>query len=504
MTTRIKWSIPAWLVLFLLPITAAASASMPVETNGFYNGHYYEVVPYPPGTPTHDKLWDDAKLAAEARMLEYAPGMFVAGHLATITSEGEDLFIESLRSAAHLSPPEAWVGGMTDGLCSPTPGCGWAWINGEGAISTPQVPLPLLYSNWQPNEPNDAGGERHLGIGHQNNVGWNDEGRLGNIGGYVVEYDVPVEASECVEGGEGCPLSVGSNITFPQTVELEGEATIDVRRYEFTDDPALCGNTPRLLFGPSTDPDGLIPDAILPAYLCGSPKFLVILAETEGIVLPDGTIFVENEATDVFPGNLYDCPGPIAPDPQVPNLNPDDPQNRDVMAWQSTDLTEMPENDLGAMHGFEGSVGEFTFECGSSRGKTNGLSYYFVGLHIDFGPNYDDFAANPDGVRDQFARLTRYKLHVLKDVIVESQVALNDTFFQRIGFRIMRRLVTVAIRLHDRGRYVSARFALQLLDLTLQNLNYTEIQGENYSGATDMRNSNAIFMYTDKVIPPQQ
>jgi hypothetical protein len=277
-------------------------------------------------------------------------------------------------------------------------------------------------------------------------------------------------------------------------------ATIDTRRYEFTDDPALCGTTERLLFGPLTDPDDMIPDAILPAYLCGSPKFLVIVAETEGIELPNGTILVENETSDEFPDNLYDCTGPNDPNPAVPALNPDDPQNRDVMAWQTTDLTKMPENDLGMMHGFPGSVGEFTFECGSSRGKGSRGSLYFLGLHIDFGPDYDDFSVNSFEIHTQFALLTRYKLHVLRDVILESEVALSSNGLQRAGFRALRWFVNSAIFWHDRGAYNLALRRLRLIDVILQYLPYTQIPDENYQGETDMRTSNSMFMYTDKVI----
>ena len=451
--------------------------------SGEYNGHFYEVIAYPSsGHP--DKSWLIAKTAAEMRVYES-----INGHLATITSAGEDAFIESLRVLAGLHPSEAWVGGFQSSPPCGSSGCNWTWENGEGAF---------IYTNWQDGEPNDNGGveEQYLGIGLGNIPGWNDERVLGNIGGYVVEYDVPVDATACVSGIETCPLSVGSDIDLPDTVELTGMATIDTRRYEFTDDPTLCGTTTRLLFGEATDPEELIPDVLLPAYLCGSPKFLVIVANAEGITLPSGTIEVTNNVLETFPNNLFDCTGPY----DTNLFNPDDPQNRDVVAYQKTNLEDMPENELGMMHGFEGSVAEVNFECGSSRGKTNDFSYYFVGLHIDFGPLYADFAGNPDGVRDEFARLTRYKLHVLQDVILESRIALRDNFFQRLGHRVMRHLARAAIIRHDQGRYSAARFRLKLIDWWVQNLTYTEIQGENYQGETEMRNSNGIFMYTDKVI----
>ncbi len=498
MNSRISKLVLSLLALSVATTAQATNSGGPVVfAEGDFQGHHYKVI-VDSGRNYHSAMqaWDAANAAAQAS--EY---MGVRGHLATITSSGEDEFIESLRSG--LSPAEAWVGGFQQASvgCDPqqNAGCGWRWVNGEGSISTIQVPLPLIYSNWQDGEPNDQGGEQYLGIGLRDEFGWNDEQALGNIGGYVIEYDVPVPATECLVGAEGCAFSEAVTVTFPASVELAPDAQVDLRRFEFTDDLSLCGVTPRTIFGPETDPDNLLPDAIIPAYLCGSPNFQVIIAETTGVNVPSGTIVVENATEAVFPENLYDCTGPFAPDAGDPLLHPDDPQNRDVMAWQNTDLTKMPENDLGMMYGFEGSVGEFTFECGSSRGKGNSLSLYFVGLHIDFGPGFD-IADNPDGNQAQFALLTRYKLEVLRDVILESEVALDDSFVQRLGFWGLRRFVNVAIRKHDQGNYNAALFRLQLIDLTLQYLPYTAIPGENYQGETEMRTSNGIFMYTDKVI----
>ncbi len=491
MTSRSNCFAAVLSALTVLPMTAAATTP-PVAASGEYNGHYYEVISYST-SESPDKTWPTANSAANARTYEYTSGMSVDGHLATITSAGEDAFIDDLRIAAGLYRPEAWVGGFQSATPCGSPDCNWTWVNGEGAF---------IYSNWLSDEPNDHGGaeEEYLGVGLGNAFGWNDERALGNIGGYVVEYDIPIDASECVSGNEGCPISAGSTITLPDTVELAEMAQIDTRRYEFTDDPALCGTTKRLLFGPLTDPDDLIPDAIVPAYLCGSPKFMVIVAHTTGIEFPSGTILVENETSDVFPDNLYDCTGPNNPDAGNPLLDPANPQNRDVMAWQTTDFTDMPENDLGLMHGFEGSVGGFTFECGSSRGKGNFGSLYFVGMHIDFGPGLDDYSINSTAIDTQFALLTRYKLHVLQDVILESKVALNDNWRQRIGHWVLKKLVSRAIRAHDRGAYSVALYKLRLIDWMLGRLTYTAIPDENHHGATDMRNSNAIFMYTDKVI----
>ena len=492
MNISISKFVSAILAFVLLPIAAYATPSE-------YNDHYYEVIAYAT-TGSPDKTWATAKAHAEAQVF-----MGVNGHLATITSSGEDAFIEGLRATALANlPSEAWVGGSTDSNCTPVPGCGWHWVNGEGAISTGQVPLSS-YSNWLNGEPNNlGGGEQHLGIGlgGTTNVGWNDEGNLGNIGGYVIEYDVPIPVPPNAGGGDPIPLADGADVSLPATVVLDQGAQIDVRRFEYTDDLDACGTLPREIFLPGNTTG--IADAVIPAYLCGSPKFLVIVAETTGVTFPSGTILVENQTDVVFPDNLYDCPGPINPDLGVPvtdtDHDPNDPQNRDVVGYQKDDRTEMPEDALGGTYGFAGSVAETTFECGSSRGKGNSASLYFVGLHIDFGPGAE-FSVHADLNHDKFVALTRYKLIVLQDVILESEVALNSNWVQRVGFKALKRLVNVAIRKHDRHRYNAARFRLQLIDALIQVLPYTVIPGENYQGETEMRNSNGIFMYTEKVIP---
>ncbi len=204
------------------------------------DGHFYEVVAYPPGTPNSAKNWDDAKTAADAMI-----HLGIVGHLATITSADEDLFIHNLRIATGLSN-EAWVGGMQPPLN--LTGVGWVWENGEGAIPTPQVPVPGKYSNWLPNEPNDntgAGSENHLAVGLRNDQRWNDEGNFGNIGGFVVEYDSATETF--VDPGEDQLIFAGANVPGSenpltagyQEVLEGGPVTIDCCRVE--DDREIAG-----------------------------------------------------------------------------------------------------------------------------------------------------------------------------------------------------------------------------------------------------------------------
>ncbi len=143
---------------------------------------FYEVVTYASGD---DKSWELAKSTAESMFL-----FGKAGYLATITSADEDARIDELVELANGS--EAWAGAVQDLEECPDPSLstplrGWKWLNGEGCLSDEGA-----YTNWLPGEPNDAGnGESSLAVNLDSNgedVGWNDEGNLANIGSFVVEY----------------------------------------------------------------------------------------------------------------------------------------------------------------------------------------------------------------------------------------------------------------------------------------------------------------------------
>ena len=165
--------------LFLLSLPGQA---MPILYSG--TGNYYEMI-------VDDGIsWAEADAAAVGSTF-----MGLLGHLATILSAGEDLFINQLVAntagvaSGSVANSEAWVGGFQDGgYVEPTGG--WTWVNGEGAI--PGVNSGSGYANWLSGEPNDyygAGSENWLAVNLRGAFGWNDEGNLGGIAGYVVEYD---------------------------------------------------------------------------------------------------------------------------------------------------------------------------------------------------------------------------------------------------------------------------------------------------------------------------
>ena len=152
------------------------------------NGHFYQVIAAPA------IVWDDANAAANGSSL-----CGKSGHLATITSNEENDFVNSIRDAfvtANGGGPQYWVGGFQTSK-DDEPRGNWMWVNGEGSF--PGANTGPAFSKWAAGEPNDCGGvEEHLTLGRfANSPGqsfdgslWNDEGCApGSIAGYIVEYD---------------------------------------------------------------------------------------------------------------------------------------------------------------------------------------------------------------------------------------------------------------------------------------------------------------------------
>lgn len=103
-----------------------------LELGGFqeYSGHYYKIF--------EDGLtWAQAKKRCEE----------MGGHLATITSKGEQAVIQNLLFL-HGNKNYYWLGGMRDKKNSDK----WIWLTGE----------EFSYSNWGSGEPNNGVGNEDI------------------------------------------------------------------------------------------------------------------------------------------------------------------------------------------------------------------------------------------------------------------------------------------------------------------------------------------------------
>ncbi len=154
-------------------LTSGSLQAAPVQWSG--NGHWYEAV-------ASTANWEAARLAASASTF-----MGAQGHLATVTSAGESLFVSTLGGNLSLYA----IGGFQS-LLATTPGAGWQWITGEA----------FAFNNWAAGEPNDfpsAAGTEILGLGSEDFIGlwtssdaegvtWNDINNVGPLRGYVVEF----------------------------------------------------------------------------------------------------------------------------------------------------------------------------------------------------------------------------------------------------------------------------------------------------------------------------
>lgn len=167
----------------------------------FDNGHYYEFVSFsdlginPNNTSTNGNdltvpSWNTAKALAAGRTL-----FGLQGYLATITSSGEDNFVQQrLQGKGWIGASDAavegawrWVTGP-EGLENSGAGRQFWQGNGSGAVSGPDS-----YAGWDTGEPNDFNNEDY---GHYLATGkWNDyentprsRGSDQTVDGFVVEY----------------------------------------------------------------------------------------------------------------------------------------------------------------------------------------------------------------------------------------------------------------------------------------------------------------------------
>jgi len=507
MNARIRLIAGLFSVLAAGSAVAATCPAGPVaHATNQVSGHYFEVY------KADGIAWVDAKACAEA-----ATYGVISGHLATITSSDEELFVDGLRDGAVGSPSypssdykgEVWLGGFQDPAAL-EPGGGWRWLNKEGPFPGASTNSGPVYTDWNVNEPNNSvPGESHLALGRYGlGGGWNDEdAALNLIGGYIVEYDVPRPAA-CDPTLGTCQTIQGQTLQFPPG-SFGPTDTIQFTSYEFTDPrvaAGTCGHADSLPLVLFTDAafEGKI--LSIPPYLCGSPKFVVVAIQ-DNLDIQQGTVLVKNNSIPnqpVLPGNgaYNNCNDPIVP------LS--DPQVQDVVVWQSKDASRMLEADpsVGGVGQFAGAAGEFTDKCGSSEAKTKGASYFVVGLHIDFGQDYT-WTLHPDTNHERFVALTLYKLSLLQTAVANAKA---DGALKNGDATKMTAQLDNAVKKLGRGDASGALGHVNQFLKFVDAAKYTVVRyqpvppetvgmAKNYNGEHVMRGTNIEFMLRVKVIP---
>lgn len=158
--------------------------------------------------------WAAAKAAAEAQ----------GGHLAIITSAGEQAQLIELATGNGLAANQYWIGGYHPGDGSAV--CGWYWLDG--------APIPVDragtcfndgYSNWHPVNPSgDLHGMSFLWYpwdeGQRGQ--WNDAPETYSFG-YVVEF----EAAQVLENLATTVTSLLSSGAIPATAAAPLRASLD-------------------------------------------------------------------------------------------------------------------------------------------------------------------------------------------------------------------------------------------------------------------------------------
>ena len=341
----------------------AVRAQLPIVAQGNFGNHHYAIVSYGNLNSSY-KSWETARVDATTRGYDHdsnpaTPALI--GHLATISAADENDFLDGLRSTAGLRRPEVWIGGKQN-MAHPSysePAGGWQWVDN---IDIDPTNDGSRYANWAPGEPdNDSGSgkdrsEMYLALSQD---GWLDEGNLNNIGGYIIEYTVPIDATTCATPN-GCETRPGHRLKLPSNPGAGSTLTSEWR--EYTDHRAhdgTCGMQTLTLADYS-------PPLVIPAHFCAFDTFLVNQT-TASFLITQGTVLVTHATVNAG----FGCAVP------VPAGN--DPQLQEITLFQTDTVAGMR----------EGEPAENTVGCGSGVGRRGTFSFDVAGMSL-----YSGYALN--------------------------------------------------------------------------------------------------------------
>jgi hypothetical protein len=242
----------------------------------------------------------------------------------------------------------------------------------------------------------------------------------------------------------------------------------------------------------------------IPAYLCGSPRFVVVKVNSEDLNITKGAVFVENETTEtILPTNLYRCFDPILGSAETgdPRYSPD-PQYQDVVVWQTTNPANMKfEINYSGNPDYVGAATEATNGSGSTTAKVRGASYFVVGMHIDFGGGFD-YPSNALGNYEQFVELTQYKLSLLRKSVDDARTYGS---VKKPDWQAMSSQLKNAVSKLGAGDPAGALSSMQQVVFKVNSSTYSPATGAytgfNFNGDHLMRGENIVFTLRVKVVP---
>jgi hypothetical protein len=295
-------------------------------------------------------------------------------------------------------------------------------------------------------------------------------GISGSSDAFITNISTPitVPATDCTTTEGGCNPTGGQEIVLPDGFIVPANATITQTAVPQVDPRVVNGRcdgvTPLSLF------EG---DLIIPGHLCGGADgFTVLVTETTNIDIRAGTV-LSTGFPEVFSPAALDCERPIVTDRQL----------QDVMVWQTTDKGDL----------FEGRAIEVTHDCGSSRSRTRTLSFFVIGMFIDFGLGPNPL---PDAETQAFVNLLLEKTDALIAGAEAAAAALKkgDANKLLVKARDIRSKLLV-------GDYLEALNKTNILLKFVDKAAFDTTLPFNHEGNLIMRAGNIKFILEVKVIP---